>query len=58
MLFFSIDGYLFPITNMYDVDGDETTNPESACSLVAMLPDGLWLASQCEPSDIAKVMPN
>ena len=54
MLFLTEDGSLLPITNMFDIDGDETSNPDEAVSLVAVRDDGLWLASTCEPHEIVK----
>lgn len=54
-LFFLHEGYRLPITNMFDVDGEETNDPDAACTLVARLPNGKWLASQCDPHDIVEV---
>ena len=48
------DGLRLPVTNMFDVDGDETDNPEMATSLVAWLPDGKWLATECRPGEIVQ----
>lgn len=46
------DGYNIPITNMFDIDGEETDDPAMACTIVGPLPDGKWLACQCSPHDI------
>ena len=46
------DGSLLIVTNMFDVDGDETTEPEMAFSIVAQLPNGQWLASECWSGDL------
>lgn len=49
-----IDNYgrRLPITNMFDADGDETTDPQEAFRVVAPLPCGHWVAMDCEPTDI------
>jgi hypothetical protein len=48
------DGMNIPITNMIDMDGIETMRPESAVTIVALLPDGQWLACECAPHEIIK----
>lgn len=55
MLVFMEDGRTLPITNMFDVDGDETDDPAMAVSVVAALPDGKWLAAQCYEGEIKQV---
>lgn len=54
-LFYLFEGNRIPITAMYDIDGDETENPDDACSMVAQLPNGEWMAARCEPHDIVEV---
>ena len=39
-----INGESCPVTNMFDLDGDETSVVEDAYSVVAMAPDGKWLS--------------
>lgn len=41
-----------PITNMFDVDGDEVADPAQANTVVAMLPDGQWFAAKCFAGEI------
>lgn len=48
------DGMRLLITNMFDIDGEETEDPKKAYSVVAMLPDGKWLATECYPHEIVK----
>ncbi len=43
------DGTRCRVTNMYDVDGDETDDPELACAIVAEKPDGRWVAVEVSP---------
>lgn len=52
MLYFIGDGRMLPITNMLDADGDETDDPALATRIVAQLPDGQFLASQCFDGEI------
>lgn len=40
------------ISNMFDIDGDETNDPSLAISIVAELPNGKWFASTCFENDI------
>lgn len=51
-LYFVVDGHRLRISNMLDIDGDETDDPEAAITIVAQLPNGKWLASECWPGDI------
>lgn len=46
------------ITNMFDVNGDETNDPDEAVNIVAQLPDGRWLASSCHRRDIIEARPS
>lgn len=46
------DGRDVPITNMFDITGAATTDPREATSIVAMLPDGRWLACAVELHEI------
>ena len=39
-------GEVLPVTNMFDVHGDETNDPDDAETLVAAMPDGQWLAAK------------
>jgi len=43
-----------PIHSMYDVDGEETEDPDEAISFVAKQPDGRWLAGLCDREDISE----
>jgi hypothetical protein len=43
------DGTVCEITNMFDVDGDETDNPDMAFSVFARHPDGRWISQQVSP---------
>lgn len=47
--FFLIDemNRRLPIYYMFDIDGSETFDPLLTCSVVAELPNGDWLASEC-----------
>lgn len=54
MLVFVFDGHDIQITNMFDVDGDETDDPEMACSVVGQLDNGRWCSMKVVPSDIVK----
>lgn len=49
---FVADGRHLPITNMFDVDGEETDLPGEAHIIVAEMLDGRWLASECREGDI------
>lgn len=53
-LFFVADGYRARVTNMFDIDGDDTDSPDDAHSCVAELPDGQWLAIECRKGDIVE----
>jgi hypothetical protein len=46
------DGLDVPITNMFDLYGNEVTDPGDATTLVALLPDGQWLACECYSHEI------
>lgn len=41
-----------PITNMFDVDGNEVADPALANTVVARLPNGQWLAAKCFAGEI------
>lgn len=43
------------ITNMFDINGDDTLIPLEARTLVAETLDGKWLATQCLPHEIVEV---
>ena len=50
-----INGILCPVTNLFGIDGDELDNTfplYMAFSAVVHLPDGQWLATTVEPSDL------
>jgi hypothetical protein len=51
-LYFVGDGRKLPVTNMFDITGVATEDPKEAFSLVAKLPDGQWLATECWAGDI------
>jgi len=48
------DGNNLPITNMFDIDGNEITNPEDVSTVVIPLPDGRWFACAASPHEIIK----
>jgi hypothetical protein len=52
--FFVGQGYDVPVTNMFDVNGDEVLDPKNAHSVVAQLPDGRWLAAKVAPHEIVE----
>lgn len=37
-------GTQYTVTNLFDGDGDDTTDPELATALVAQSEDGTWLS--------------
>ena len=37
------DGSAVKFSNMFDIDGDETSDPDKAVAAVVQRPDGLWL---------------
>jgi hypothetical protein len=39
------EGMRLPVTNMFDIDRNETVDPEMAMTIVAMLPNGAWLST-------------
>jgi hypothetical protein len=43
------DGTVCDVIDMFDVDGDETDDPERAFSVVVKHPDGRWIAQQVGP---------
>ncbi len=49
---FVVDGCNIPVTNMYDIDGEETDDPFLAVVCVGPLPDGRWLATKCLPEEL------
>ena len=49
--------YCVPITNMFDIDGDDTDDPELAHTIVGSFPDGQWFATEVRPGDIVKREP-
>jgi len=46
-LFVNKKGEMFEITHMFDDGANETDDPDDAYTLVAKLPDGRWLATEC-----------
>lgn len=48
-------GMILPVTNMFDVMGVETDDPDEAVSVVAPLPDGQWLAVECGDGNLIVV---
>lgn len=58
---FAVHGIVFigpygrlPVTNMFDVDRETTDDPALACVIVAMLPNGEWLAAEVRPGDLVR----
>lgn len=49
------DGLRLPVTRMWGPDGKETRDRTQVRKCVAELPDGQWLATQCEPDDLEYV---
>lgn len=47
-----INGVSCPVTNVFDLDGDETTILADAYSAVALAPDGKWLSICVDQSGI------
>lgn len=41
-------GHPCPVTNLFDLDGDEIYEPADACSAVIQLPNGCWLAVEVD----------
>lgn len=41
-----------PVTDLLDIDGDHTIDPEQTCACVAILPSGQFLAMRCRPEDL------
>lgn len=48
------DGTMLPITNLFDIDGDETDDPDEAVSFVAG-EGGVWVSGSCD--DFPEVNP-
>lgn len=48
------DGHYIQVTNMFDVDGDETDDLDVACSVVGKLFDGRWCSMKVRPGDIVR----
>lgn len=46
------EGDRLRVTDMFDIDNDDTDDPFMACTFVAQLPDGKWLAATCRPEDL------
>lgn len=59
---FAVHGMVFisdwygrlPVTNMFDYWGEPTDDPDLAFTMVVMLPNGKWLASECRPGDVRR----
>lgn len=47
-------GEKLPITDMFDIDKDRTEDPALAVTMVAMMPNGKWLAARCQPEWVIK----
>lgn len=43
-----------PISNMFDVDGEETDDPQMAFRVCGQMPDGRWYATECQPRHIVR----
>lgn len=41
-----------PVTDMFDVDGNDTEDPVEANTVVVMLPNGKWLSAECYVGEI------
>jgi hypothetical protein len=39
---------------MFDIDGNEIDDPSQVFTIVALLPNGKWLACECQPHEIIK----
>lgn len=42
---------------MFDVDGDRTEDPSQVVTIVAEMPDGHWLAAECDAAEITEQAP-
>lgn len=47
-----------PITNMFDINGNETSDPSEAFTIVALLPTNEWLSCECQSYEIVKRVVN
>ena len=47
-----VNGIHCPVTNLYDLDGDDTTDLDLAAVAVCLLPDGKWLTAQVSSSGV------
>jgi LDH2 family malate/lactate/ureidoglycolate dehydrogenase len=52
MIFVEYEGQELPVTNMFDVMGNETDDPDEVVSVVAPLPNGKWLSIECSGYDL------
>lgn len=46
----------FPVTNMYNADGEETDQIEDVVTVVVKVSDDVWLTGTAEPNDIQRLM--
>lgn len=58
---FAVNGIVFvfgdrrlPVTNMFDIERQPTDDPELACVIVAMLPNGKWLSTEVWPGELQR----
>lgn len=49
--FVRLDRGLVRVTDMFDIDGQETTDWVAAVSAVGQTADGIWLSFDCDPED-------
>lgn len=55
-MFLLLDGELIPVTNLLDVNGDETDDPELADRFVAgPLPNGQWMSGTFDEFKFSKM---
>lgn len=41
-----------PVTDLFDIDGERTTDPKEAWGCVALLPSGKFIACYCDSEDL------
>jgi hypothetical protein len=58
MWWFFWQGEWLEVTNMFDIGGDDTYDPDQATSIVVQLPNGKWAAIQCKSGEIQRRKPN
>lgn len=51
----NVDGAICPVTNLFDIDGNELGEEdtlEHVATVVALLPDGRWLATEADYTEL------